>query len=96
MGVNIQCHAGVGMPHKILKTFDVDASLLHISAEGVTQHMRRHLGKIPAKCPRMLSLKAPHEVLQMHGYFGSPSLIKEYKSCAAIYQHFHLGRGAVL
>ena len=44
----------------------------------------------------MLSLKAPHEVLQMHGYFGFPSLIEEYKPCAAIYQHFHLGRGAIL
>ena len=29
MGVNIQRHAGVGMPHEILKTFDVDAGLLH-------------------------------------------------------------------
>lgn len=44
----------------------------------------------------MLSLKAPHEVLQMHRYFGFPGLIEEYKPCAAIYQHFHLGRSAIL
>ena len=35
MCVNIQRHTGVGMPHEILKTFDVDAGLLHIGAEGV-------------------------------------------------------------
>ena len=84
------------MPHEILKTFDVNAGLLHIGAEGVTQHMRGHLGEISAKRPRMLSLKAPHEVLQMHSYFGFPGLIEEYKPGAAIYQHFHLGRGAIL
>ena len=96
MGVNIQRHAGVGVPHEILKTFDVNAGLLHIGAEGVTQHMRGHLGEIPTKRPRMLPLETPHEVLQMHSYFGFPSLIEEYKPCAAIYQHFHLGRGAIL
>ena len=96
MGVNIQRHAGVGMPHEILKTFDVDAGLLHIGAEGVAQHMRGHLGEISAKRPRMLPLETPHEVLQMHSYFGFPGLIEEYKPGAAIYQHFHLGRGSIL
>ena len=59
MGVNIQRHAGVGMSHEILKTFDVDARLLHIGAEGMAQHMRGHLGEISTKCPRMLSLLCP-------------------------------------
>ena len=39
MGVNIQRHADVGMPHEILKAFNVDAGLLHICAESVAQHM---------------------------------------------------------
>lgn len=44
----------------------------------------------------MLSPKAPHVVLQMHGYFGFPGLIGKYKPGAAIYRPFHLGRGAIL
>ena len=46
MGVDVQRHADVRMPHDILQRFGVHTALCHIGAEGMSAHMGRDLRKL--------------------------------------------------
>ncbi len=69
MGIYIQCHADIGMPHQILQTFYIDPSLLHIGTECVPENVRRNRGHVVAVNLPILPLHTTHVVLYVHCHF---------------------------
>ena len=90
MRVHIQCDADIGMPHQVLKTLDVNAGLLQIGAERVSEHMGRHMGDTRTIELFKLLLHAPHVILQVHGHLWPFILIEKDEAAAAVYDHLDL------
>ena len=96
MCVDIQCHADIGVSHKILQTFYINAPLLHIRTEGMPQNMRCHRWKRIAINTIDFLLDTSHVVLQVHSYLWHTGFIKEDDTTIAVYNPFRLADGSVL
>ena len=91
VGVDIQRHAGVGMSHQILQTFNIKPSLLNVGAEGMPQHMRRDPRDRLAVCLFKSRLQTSHIVLQVHRNLRHPGFVQKEEAAVTVYQQFTFG-----
>ena len=90
MRVHIQRDADIGMPHQVLQTFDVNAGLLQIGAEGMAEHVGRHMGDTRTIELLEFLLHTPHVILQVHSHFGLFILIQKDKAATSVDDHLNL------
>ena len=68
VGVDIEGHARVGVPHEILQTFQIDPAVCHLRTEGMAQHMGRDRGQLVLMGVVIPVHHPLHHMLQMHGH----------------------------
>ncbi len=93
MGIYIQCHADIGMPHQILQAFYIDPSLLHIGTECVPENVGRNRGHVVAVNLPILPLHTTHVVLYVHCHFRLFILIQKKKPLHPLMRASTLGVG---
>lgn len=93
MGVNIQRDAHIGMSHDILQGLDVHASIRHVRAEGVPEHMGRDVRQRLVRVQLLIFLHCPaHFILNVQGNLRAVVLIQHKKTAVPVDDHlcFHV------
>ena len=85
VGVNIECHARIGVTHQVLKVLDVHAVVCIVGAEGMPEHMRGDMRQGAVRMQLLVLLHCPaHLVLNVQCHLRISILVQHNEATVAI------------